>query len=224
MVDVKTSTEGTKFVLYLRVSTHRQGRNGNGMEAQERDISIFLSAQHNPQIIGRFVEVESGAKSDRKELDNALKLCRKTKAHLLSANVDRISRDVEFIARLVKDPKISIRVANLPNADNFQIHLFAALGSAEREFISRRTKAAMQVAKSRGVQFGNPRIKELNKNRIKRAVKYSSSIAPIVVPLRNHGSTYQQIADTLNEMELKTSKGCEFHPTQVKRIIDGVRR
>ena len=44
------------------------------------------------------------------------------------------------------------------------------------------------------------------------------------MPLRNHGSTYQQIADTLNEMELKTSKGCEFHPTQVKRIIDGVRR
>lgn len=224
MVDVKSTDNDQKFVLYLRVSTHKQGRHGNGMEAQERDISIFLSSQQNPKIMGRFIEVESGAKSDRKELSKALEICKKTGSQLLASKICRISRDVEFIARLVKDPKITIRVANLPNADNFQIHLFAALGSAEREFISQRTKAAMAVAKSRGIKFGNPKLVEMNRNRKRKSTVFSSSIAPIIVPLRNEGRTYIQIANTLNEMGIKTAKGCEFYPIQVQRIYERTKR
>ena len=109
-------------------------------------------------MIGRFYEVESGAVDARPELMKALDLVRETGAHLCFQKVDRLSRDVEFIARLVKDPKVHLRVANLPNADSFQIHLFAALGFAEREFISQRTRVAMAAAKAKGKRFGNPRI------------------------------------------------------------------
>lgn len=210
-----------KFVLYLRISTAKTGGvDSNGIHAQERDINLFLSSQHEPEVIGRFVEVESGAKSDRTELNKALAMCRKNNAILLSQKVDRVSRDVEFIARLVKDKDITLRVANLPNADNFTIHLFAAISQQEREFISTRTKAAMAAAKARGQRFGNPKLAELNRTRVRQANKFNSTVAPIVLPLRQRGMTYQQIADTLNEMNVKTSRGCNYSPMQVKRVVD----
>ena len=210
-----------KFVLYLRISTAKTGGvDSNGIHAQERDINLFLSSQHEPEVIGRFVEVESGAKSDRTELNKALEMCRKNNAILLSQKVDRVSRDVEFIARLVKDKDITLRVANLPSADNFTIHLFAAISQQEREFISARTKAAMAAAKARGQRFGNPKLAELNRTRVRQANKFNSTVAPIVLPLRQRGMTYQQIADTLNEMNVKTSRGCNYSPMQVKRVVD----
>lgn len=210
-----------KFVLYLRISTAKSGGvDSNGIHAQERDINLFLNSQHEPQIIGKFVEVESGAKSDRTELNKALELCRRNNAVLLAQKVDRVSRDVEFIAKLVKDKDITLRVANLPNADNFTIHLFAAISQQEREFISTRTKAAMSSAKARGQKFGNPKLAELNRTRIRQANRFNKSVAPIVLPLRERGMTFQQIADTLNQMEVKTSRGCMYSPMQVKRVVD----
>ena len=210
-----------KFVLYLRISTAKGGGvDSNGIHAQERDINLFLNSQHEPQIIGKFVEVESGAKSDRTELNKALELCRKNNAILLAQKVDRVSRDVEFIAKLVKDKDVTLRVANLPNADNFTIHLFAAISMQEREFISTRTKAAMAAAKAKGQKFGNPKLAELNRTRIRQANRFNKSVAPIVLPLRERGMTFQQIADTLNQMEVKTSRGCMYSPMQVKRVVD----
>ena len=219
MVNVK-STISTTFVLYLRVSTTKQGANGNGMKAQERDIDIFLSGQQHPIVLKKFVEVESGASDERPELKKAIRLCKKHKAHLLVQKVDRLSRDVEFIAKLVKDKYLTLRVANLANADNFQIHLFAALGQAEREFISQRTRAAMAAAKSKGAKFGNPRIIELNKTRKRTAKKFANGLSHIILPLRAKGLTYKEISNTINKMGIKTPKGMEFHPTQVKRILD----
>jgi DNA invertase Pin-like site-specific DNA recombinase len=216
-----TQVKSQKFVLYLRISTAKSGGiESNGIHAQERDINLFLSSQYEPQIIGKFVEVESGANCDRTELNKALAMCRKNNAVLLAQKVDRVSRDVEFIAKLVKDKDITLRVANLPNADNFTIHLFAAISQQEREFISTRTKAAMAVAKSRGKKFGNPKLAELNRTRVRVANRFNATVAPIVVPLRERGMTFQEIANTLNQMEVKTSRGCQYSPMQVKRVID----
>ena len=154
-----TQVKSQKFVLYLRISTAKTGGvDSNGIHAQERDINLFLSSQHEPEVIGRFVEVESGAKSDRTELNKALEMCRKNNAVLLSQKVDRVSRDVEFIARLVKDKDVTLRVANLPNADNFTIHLFAAISQQEREFISTRTKAQWQQQKQEVKNLGIPNL------------------------------------------------------------------
>ena len=120
---------------------------------------------------------------------------------------------------LVKDKRLTIRVANIPNADTFTIHLFAALAQQEREFISQRTKAAMAAAKARGQVFGNPRLAEINRTR-KPTRKHTQKIAPIVLPLRKKGMTFQQIADTLNEMGITTSKGGRYYRGQVKVIVD----
>ena len=135
------------------------------------------------ETIGRFVEVESGANNERPELETALNLCRATGAYLLVQKVDRLSRDVEFIAKLVKDKRVTLRVANLPNADNFQIHLFAAISAQEREFISQRTKAStMAAAKRNGKRFGNPKLAELNKTRRYEAKTFASEVAQSLFP------------------------------------------
>ena len=209
-----------QFVRYLRVSTQKQGIDGNGMAAQERDIDIFLKGQINPEVIGTFYEVESGAVAERPQLQAALKMCRETGAQLIVSKTDRVSRDVEFWASLVKDKRLTIRVANIPNADAFTIHLFAALAQQEREFISQRTKAAMAAAKARGQTFGNPRLAEINRTRQYNTRKKTLEVAPIVLPLRKKGMTLQQIATTLNEMGMKTSTGGIYYPTQIKRIVE----
>ena len=219
MVDVKHQ----KFVLYLRISTSKSGGvESNGIASQERDLKIFLDGQSNPEVVGRYVEVESGANDHRPQLQSALNLCRSTGSHLLIQKVCRLSRDLEFVARLVKDPKIKLRVAHLPNADNFQIHLFAAISQQEREFISIRTKSALREWKVKNPtrKLGNPKIAELNRTRTYEAKKFHSSVAPIVLPLREKGMTLQEIANTLNEMHLKTARGGCYFPVQVKRILD----
>ena len=87
-----------------------------------------LKQQENPEVLAELVEVESGAASTRPVLEEALDLCRKHNAALLVQKVDRITRDLEVLARIVKDP-VTLRVASLPNADNFQIHLFGCLAA-----------------------------------------------------------------------------------------------
>jgi len=213
------NVKSTKYVLYFRVSTQSQGATGHGIEAQRRDINLYLNS-HGGEVVEEFVEVMSGCRDDRPELQDAIALCKKDGCTLLVSKLDRLSRDVEFVARICKDKKLSIKIAQIPNADNFQIHLFAALASQEREFISQRTKAALAAAKARGVVLGNPKIAEINRTRKRTARKVANQYAPIVLPLRNKGLTYFEIASTMNQMGIRTSRGKEFKPTSVKRIVD----
>ena len=132
-----TTAPSTKFVVSLRVSTQKQGADGLGVAAQRRDIELFLNQQQEPEVLAELVEVESGAASDRPVLESALALLQKAQSDTAGAKVDRLSRDLELLARLLKDKAVPVKVAQLPNADNFQLHLFAWLScSQEREFIS----------------------------------------------------------------------------------------
>ena len=222
MVSCISQSATTKFVLYLRISTAKSGGvDSNGIAAQQRDLNLYLSTQTNAEVIGTYTDVMSGAKSDRPELTKALDLCRKTGAYLLSQKVDRVSRDVEFWARLVKDKSLNFRIASLPNADNFQIHLFAAMAQQEREFISLRTRAALREwkAKNPNKKLGNPNLAAMNKTRKYKARKFANGISNVIMPLRDRGMTYQQIANTLNDMKMTTPKGCKFYPSQVKNVI-----
>ncbi|MGO4836492.1 recombinase family protein, partial [Rhizobiaceae sp. 2RAB30] len=118
-----------QYVIYTRVSTEEQGRSGLGLEAQERDIGIYLEnfSEVPWEVIGRFRDVLSGGSDERPQLAAALKLVREKGAELLVSKLDRLSRDVAFIATLIKDKKVRLKVAQMPNADPFQLHLYAAL-------------------------------------------------------------------------------------------------
>ena len=114
---------------------------------------------------------------------------------------------------------IQIRIAAIPNADNFMIHLYGILASQEREFISQRTRAAMAEAKKRGVKFGNPKLIELNKTRKREAREFAYEHASLIQNLRKENKTYREICEFLNASNIKTRNGGQFYPVQIHRIL-----
>jgi DNA invertase Pin-like site-specific DNA recombinase len=204
-----------KIVKYFRVSTSRQAASGLGLEAQERDIQLYLEnyADVDHEIVGTFTDVESGRKADRPELINAIELCKATGAILLCAKLNRLSRSVAFIATLMEEKRLEFKVASMPNADKFQLHIYAALAQQEREFISKRTKAALAAAKARGVKLGGARPEaEVRHQAVKDAADaHAQTIAPTITSMRKSGSTWNQIAERFNIMKVPTARGGKWY-------------
>ena len=212
-----------RFVIYRRVSTAEQGRSGLGLEAQQRDIRLFLEsyAEVPYEVLGEFVDHLSGASEDRPELAKALDLCRKTGAELLVSKLDRLSRRVAFIAALMEDPKVKLRVASMPYADKFQLHVYAALAEQEREFISQRTKAALASAKARGKVLGGIRPGTEQRNEVRRQIAETQAqrLSAVVVPLRDQGASLREIAAALNGAGVQTARGGQWSAVQVQRVL-----
>ncbi len=229
----QTNNNTNKYVIYLRVSTKQQGDSGLGLEAQERDIDIFLNSYNKGQfeIIGKFKDVMSGKGSveERPTFKKAVELAKQHNATLLVAKLDRLSRDVETVARLIK--AVDIKVACMPYADKFQLHLYAALAEQERDFISARTKAALQAAKARGVKLGGAANvgkthKVSSKTKLDNQKKYVTQtqpkyeyLRPALTNMRNNNYTYQQCADNLNLMGTLTPNNSKWCPVKVSRAL-----
>ena len=143
-------------MAYERVSTARQGASGLGLEAQRNAIDAF-AAIRQAAILARFTEVESGKTPDRPELAKALHLARVTRAILVIAKLDRLSRNAAFLLTL-RDSGVKFIACDMPEANELTIGIMALVAQAEREAISRRTKEALAVAQARGVKLGNPKM------------------------------------------------------------------
>lgn len=212
-----------KYVVYLRVSTKGQGESGLGIEAQQRDIDLFLTQYSDrPFDVIEVIEEHKSAKgmlTDRAGLTRAVELCEQHGAVLLVAKLDRLSRDVETVAHLIK--RVDLKVACMPFADRFQLHLYAALAEQEKMFISQRTKAALQSAKARGVKLGGTRegrekAAQANQQAAdERAEGYRAEI----VEMRKHGYSHKRMAESLNQRGIRTQTGKTFHATGVARLI-----
>lgn len=213
-----------QYVIYTRVSTEDQGKSGLGLEAQARDISVFLDkfSEVPFEIIGEFRDVQSGSDADRPELTKALDLVRRSGAELLIAKLDRLSRKVSFIATLMDDKRVKLRVAQMPQADKFQLHIYAALAEQERTFISERTKAALRAAKSRGVRLGGLRDKTMKRNEAiqTKANAEADRLMRIIGPLKASGQSLSAIAETLDTMNVQTSRGGKWTAKQVSRVLE----
>lgn len=214
-------------VSYIRVSTASQGRSGLGIEAQREAVARFAAAE-GFEIAAEFVEVESGKGADalaqRPQLAAALGAARRLGAPVVVAKLDRLSRDVAFIAGLMAQ-RVPFVVAELgADADPFTLHLYAALAEKERSLISQRTKAALTAAKARGVRLGNPdpdKMREAgNAARTARADARAAQILPAIAAARKAGaSTLREIADALNARGIHSARGAEWHPTSVARVL-----
>jgi DNA invertase Pin-like site-specific DNA recombinase len=137
------------FVSYLRVSTQRQGDSGLGLEAQRIAVAAHVTGG---EVLAEYLEIESGKKNDRPQLLAALAHAQVTGATLIIARLDRLARNLAFIANLM-EAGVDFIATDLPFATRLTIHVLAAVAEYEREMISARTKAA---AKARGVRLGNP--------------------------------------------------------------------
>lgn len=213
-----------QYVTYRRVSTAEQGSSGLGLEAQTRDIELYLANYSKVpyEIIGEFTDVLSGSDDDRPELAKAIEMAKLTGAELLVSKLDRLSRKVSFIATLMDDPKLALRVAQMPVADKFQLHIYAALAEQERDFISKRTKAALQAAKARGRKLGGMRDKTMKRNEAVKAnaAARAERLRGLVVPLRDTGSSLRAIAGELDKAGVKTARGGKWTAAQVGRVLN----
>lgn len=208
-----------RFVSYFRVSTDKQGRSGLGLDAQREAVNQFLRARAATGcIIAEFVEIESGSKNDRPQLALALETCRRHKATLLIAKLDRLARNVAFIANLMESATDFVAV-DMPHASRLVLHVMAAFAEHEREMISQRTKAALAAAKARGVKLG------LNGARIaarhhREAVAYAATIEDHVQAARASGAkTLTAIAAYLNAHGVASREGKLWHPSSVSRTV-----
>jgi|TARA_B100000214_G_scaffold318696_1_gene253095 DNA invertase Pin-like site-specific DNA recombinase len=214
-----------RYVLYFRVSTQKQGRSGLGLDAQKRDIDLYLEnySEQPYEILGTFKDIQSGADNDRPELKKAIELAKKTKSILLVQKICRLSRRVSFIASLIEDKELDFKVAQMPFADKFQLHIYSALNEQEKDFISSRTKSALRSWKERNPdkKLGAPvhHIKALAKARRAKALKEAKRIEGLIVPLKQQGKSLRVICDVLNNSGITTSKGRSFYPSKVSRTL-----
>ena len=206
------------LIGYYRVSTAKQGRSGLGLEAQRKAVASFAAAE-GFTVIAEFTEVESGKGSDaldrRPQLKAALKAAKKAKCEVAVAKLDRLSRDVAFIAGLMSQRVPFIVAALGRNVDPFTLHIYAALAEQERRMISQRTSAGLQAAKQRGVKLGNQKIADDNKA---AAAARDARLKPILKEMI--GSSTRTIAKELTIRGIKTPSGAKnWNPMSVLRAM-----
>jgi DNA invertase Pin-like site-specific DNA recombinase len=222
------------FVAYYRVSTGKQAKSGLGIEAQREAVANYLNGG-NWKIIAEYVEVESGKRSDRPQLDAALAAARARRVPLVVAKVDRLTRSVSFLSRLL-DAGVDVRFADLPALEGatgkFMLQQMAAIAELEAGMISARTKAALAAAKKRGVVLGGYRGRSLTAKerkaglviRQEQAARRAADLAPIVEELQASGATsLRAIAAGLDERNIPTARGGEWSATQVMRLLEADR-
>ena len=208
------------FVAYLRVSTDKQGIRGLGMDAQSAAVTRFVAASRG-RLLAQYVEVESGKRADRPELQQALDHAKQARATLLIAKLDRLSRNVAFISRLLESG-VELLCCDMPQANRLTLHILAAVAEHERQMISERTKAALAATKARGTKLGAPYGSDTSAARAERtrsATAFRDRMAPDVKRLAGQGLSLPRIAAELNRQGSVTSTGKAWYPAAVWRVL-----
>jgi DNA invertase Pin-like site-specific DNA recombinase len=216
-----------KYVIYYRVSTKKQGESGLGLDSQRAYVEHFYAGR---DIIGEFTEVQSGKNvANRPELSKALELCRKEKAVLVVAKIDRLSRTTEQALTIYSQLDGRLESCDIPNLDKFTLTLFMAIADRERELIAVRTKGALTERRKRTGEWreGSEPFKDGTATEKARAARHdiartnenNQRATRLITALRKDGKTYDQIAGELNASGYKTSQGARFQATQVQRLF-----
>ena len=237
-----------KFVAYFRVSTGKQGKSGLGIEAQREAVKTYLNGG-DWTIVDEFTEVESGKRSDRPALDRALAAARLHRASLVVSKVDRLTRSVAFLSRLL-EAGVDVRFADLPQIEGatgrFLLQQMVAVAELEAGMISKRTKDALAAAKRRGKKLGGRRRKITGQDdrgrpvygdvvhgsakalaaatrvREERSAQRAADLAPTIQALQAGGATsLRAIADGLNAQNIPTARGAgSWSAVQVQRVLE----
>lgn len=219
-----------KAVAYYRVSTAAQGRSGLGLDAQREAVESLCASRGWEIIAPPFTEIESGKRADRPELIKALHRAKVTGATLVVAKLDRLSRNVAFLAAL-QDSGAKFIAADMPEANELTVHIMAAVAQAERKAISRRTTEALQAAKARGQRLGNPngaaalrragRGNAASLDAIKSAASSrADQMRPVIEDMRAQGITsLGALAKALNDGGFVTPRGGQWHASSVRNLL-----
>lgn len=212
-----------RFIAYYRVSTQQQGRSGLGLDAQRQTVSAYLNGGAW-QLVAEFTEVETGKGSNaldkRPQLRQALEQCRKHKATLLIAKLDRLARNVHFITGLIESGTDFV-AADMPNANKVMLQMHAVMSEWERDQISARTKAALAQAKARGVVLGVAGRRNLEAHRVARtrdAEAFADRLRGVFEGFELRGLSQRQMVAELNGLGIKAPRGGSWRLKQVQRV------
>jgi DNA invertase Pin-like site-specific DNA recombinase len=211
------------FVAYYRVSTDQQGKSGLGLEAQRAAVEHYLNGG-NWKLVGEFTEIESGKNGDRPQLAAALAACKKRKARLIIAKLDRLSRNLAFIANLLEAGTDFVAADN-PHANKSMVQMMAVFAEMERDAISKRTREALAAAKARGVKLGNPRLSEAsakaNAAAQEAAERFAANVVPIMKQIQASGVTgFRGVARALTARGVKTARGGQWTARAVINVLE----
>lgn len=208
------------FVAYYRVSTTRQGVSGLGLEAQKKAVTDYLNGG-NWNIVAEFTEIESGKRNNRTQLQAAISACKKYKAILILAKIDRLSRNLAFIANLM-DSGIEFICCDMPSANRLTLHIMAAVAEDEAKRISDRTIAALQAAKARGVKLGKYGAETLSKQNHAKSIQFALSLRDTIDLIKKDGfATVREICNQLNLRQIPTAGGTgrKWHLATVHKLL-----
>jgi DNA invertase Pin-like site-specific DNA recombinase len=210
----------TNYISYYRVSTDKQGISGLGLEAQKHAVTQFIGGS---ALLNEYVEIESGkSHRNRPQLTAAMAECRKRKATLVIAKMDRLSRNVAFISALM-DSGVEFVAVDNPHANRLMLHMLAAFAEHEREMISVRTKAALAAAKARGTILGNPRLDEARRasaNTNRNTVP--PEVLKLIVETRQQSATLREVCSKLNGLGIRTSRGSIWYTASIQNELNRV--
>jgi DNA invertase Pin-like site-specific DNA recombinase len=213
-----------KFIAYYRVSTPKQGQSGLGLEAQQAAVKTYLDGG-KWELVGSFTEIETGkganALDRRPQLRAALDMCKKMKATLVIAKLDRLARNVHFVSGLI-ETGIDFVAADMPHANKTMIQVHAVMSEYERDQISTRTKAALAAAKARGVALGVAGAANLKPNieaRQQAADEFAGKLRGIIDGMKARGLSQRTMCKELNELGIKTARGGSWTQVQLQRVM-----
>jgi DNA invertase Pin-like site-specific DNA recombinase len=224
-----------EVVAYYRVSTKGQGESGLGLDAQREYVKL-AAKQQGWTVIAEYEDVGVSGSIHPLERPAGVKAFAEGRV-VVVAKLDRLSRDVEHIAGLMK--RSTFKVATMPNASTVELHIHAMLAEQERTFISERTKAALKSLEARAaggdavaVQKISNRSQALSKgrsmlNRAKghdtqrqqadnRAVLVKDAIR---LCIHDGATSLQAVADCLVSRNIPTARGGRWSPTTAKRVM-----
>ena len=223
-----------RFVSYLRVSTESQGRSGLGLDAQRQAVAAHIAAAGG-ELVAEFQEVESGKRSDRPQLAAALAACRTRRAVLVIAKLDRLARNARFLLSVVEGSgEAGVVFCDLPSVPagpigKFMVTQLAAVAELEAGLISQRTRAALAIAKARGVRLGNPSptpatpamAAVARAARSRQVAARTADVLPVVRQIQAEGATsLREIARGLHAQGVQTPGGKDqWSAAQVRRVL-----
>jgi DNA invertase Pin-like site-specific DNA recombinase len=213
-----------RFISYFRVSTARQGRSGLGIVAQRQAVAAYLNGR---KPIAEFLEIESGTKSDRPQLTQALAACRVHRSVLVIAKLDRLARNVAFVSALM-DAGVEFEACDFPAANRLTIHILAAVAEHECRMISERTRAALAAAKARGKVLGGFKgragtctdLAKARAVRVAKAERRAIDLALTIRQLQSEGiNSLRAIAARLNGRSIAAPRGGCWSAAQVRSVL-----
>lgn len=212
------------YISYYRVSTQQQGRSGLGLEAQQSAVAAYLNGGQW-SLIAEFTEIETGkganALDKRPQLKSAIDACKKHKATLIIAKLDRLARNVHFVSGLLESG-VDFICADMPQANKVMLQMYSVMAEWERDQISTRTKAALAAAKERGVVLGKAGAANLKRNieeRQQSAVEFALSLKPVIEGLKAQKLSQRAIVAELNRLNIKTMRGGQWSQVQLQRVL-----